>query len=131
MLDVRLQSRVAGRKVSQVDLRFGREFLIQTHHLAQLMSNEDSRLCPYIRQSELFHLLQHQRLDIPVITELLEHLVEPGVLLQFFQGSTFPFLVMALGAVLSTEYIEPKKSGAVVFSQGFCKLKEVELLMFP
>ena len=62
-LEVWLQSRVAGRKASQVNLRFGSEFLVLTG-LAQGFGTE----------AELFQFLQDVRLDIPFLTELHETL---------------------------------------------------------
>ena len=39
-LEVWLPSRLAGRKASQVDLRFGSEFLVLTHDVAQEFGTE-------------------------------------------------------------------------------------------
>ena len=70
-LEVWLQSRVAGRKASQVDLRFGSEFLVLTHDLAQGFGTEAvhrSLAVLFLHQAgELFQLLQHLRLEIPYI----------------------------------------------------------------
>ena len=72
--------------------------------LAQTTSTGDSRFCPYIKEDELFRMFQHVRL------ELDEHFVKPWVLIQRFQGPTFPFLLNA----------------SVVFYQGHCEITEVD-----
>ena len=73
------QSRVAGRKASQVDLRFGSEFLVLTHDLALGFTTEavHRRLAVLsVHQAgELFQqLLQDVRLEIPFLTDLHETL---------------------------------------------------------
>ena len=62
-LEVWLQSRVAGRKANQGNLRFGSEFLVLAG-LAQGFGTE----------AELFQLLQDVRVEIPLLTELHEPL---------------------------------------------------------
>ena len=57
-LEVWLQSRVAGRKASQVDLRFGSEFLVLNHDLAQEFGTRAvHRILTVlsVHQAELFH----------------------------------------------------------------------------
>ena len=67
-LEVWLQSRVAGRKASQVDLRFGSEFLVLIHDLAQGFGMEavHRRLAALsVHQAgELFQLLQDVRFEM-------------------------------------------------------------------
>ena len=74
LLEVLVQSRLAGRKASQVDLRFGSELLVLTYDLAKEFGTEAvhrrlSVLSVY-QAGELFQLLQDVRLKIPFITEL-------------------------------------------------------------
>ena len=68
-LDMRLQSRVAGRTQSRPTLVF-----VLTHHLAQEIGTDDVHLRIAIlsvyHAGELFQLLQHARLEILVLTEL-------------------------------------------------------------
>ncbi len=97
-LNVQLQSRMTARKTHQVDLRLGREFLILPHHLAMMTSTEDSKFC---QTGELFQLFQHVRLEVPVLTELLERVVNYGVLLLLSQGIHLPLPFERIGAVLS------------------------------
>ena len=93
-LAVWLQSWVAGRKASQVDLRFGSEFLVLIHDLAQGFGTEavHRRLAVLsVHQAgELIQLLQDVRLEIPFLTELQKQFMKPGVLLQLFQGPHLP-----------------------------------------
>ena len=92
-LAVWLQSRVAGRKASQVDLRFGSEFLVLIHDLAQGFGTETVQrrlaLLSVHQAGELIQLLQDVRLAIPFLTDLHET-IKPGVLLQLFQGPHLP-----------------------------------------
>ena len=89
-LEVWLQSRVAGRKASQVDLRFESELLVLTHDLAQGFGTKavHRRLAVLTvhRAGELIQL----RLEIQFLTELQKQLMKPGVLLQLFQGPHLP-----------------------------------------
>ena len=96
-----LQSRVAG---SQVDIRFGSQFLVLTHDLAQKFGTEavHQRLAVLsVHQAgELFKLLQDVGLEVPFLTELQEDVMKLGVLIQLVQGSPlsfpFPFPLKAL-----------------------------------
>ena len=85
---------VAGRKASQVDLRFEREFLVVTHDLVQGIGMEavHRRLAVLsVHQAgELFQLVQDVRLEVPFLTELRERFMKRGVLRQLFQGSHLP-----------------------------------------
>ena len=96
LLEVWLQSRLAGRKASQVDLRFESEFLVLTHDLAQEYGTEGVHrrlsVLSIHQAGELFQLLQDVRLDIPFITELQNFFMTSGFLLQPDQGPTFPSL---------------------------------------
>ena len=75
-------------KAKQVDVKFGNEFLVLTHDLAQEFGTDNvhRRLAVlYVHQaSELFQLHQYVRLDFPFLTELHEHFMKPGVLLGLF-----------------------------------------------
>ena len=81
-LEVWLQSRVAGRKASQVVLRFGSEFLVLTHDLAQKFGTEpvyQKFAALSVHQAgELFQLLQHVKLEVTFLAELHERFVTPG-----------------------------------------------------
>ena len=85
---------VAARKGRQVDLRFGSEFLVLTHDLAQEFGTKAFHrrltVLSVHLAGELFQLFQDVRLEVPFLTELHEHFMKPGVLLQLFQGPTFP-----------------------------------------
>jgi len=74
LLDVWLQSRLAGRKASQGDLRFGSEFLVLTHDLAKEFGIEAVHrrlsVLSVHQAGELIQLLQDVRLEIPFLTEL-------------------------------------------------------------
>ena len=50
---------------------------------------------------ELFQLLHHVRLDVPVLTELQERVVKPGV----FSEPTFPFHLKALMQSSTTDEV--------------------------
>ena len=77
LLEVWLQSRLAGWKASQVDLRFGWEFLVLNHDLAQELGTEAIHrrlsVLSVHQAGELFQLLQNVTLEIPFITELQKH----------------------------------------------------------
>ena len=66
---------MAGRKASQIDLRFESEFLVLTHDLAQVFGTDAvfRRLAVLsVHQAgELFQLLQHVILEVPFITEFI------------------------------------------------------------
>ena len=76
-------------KANQVDVRLGSEFLVLTHHLAQEFGTDDvhRRLAILLvhQADTFFQLLQHVRLEVPVLTELHERFVKPGVLLQLYK----------------------------------------------
>ena len=57
---------------------------------ARATSTENSRFSVH-QAGDLFQLLQHVTLEVPVVTELHERIVKPGVLLQLFSGPTFLF----------------------------------------
>ena len=80
-----------GRKANQVDLRFGSEFLVLNHDLAQEFGTEavHRRLAVLsVHQAgELFQLLQHVILEVPSLTELPERYMK---LLQLCQGAHLP-----------------------------------------
>ena len=92
-LDVRLQCRVAWTQTSQVDLRLESKFLVLRRSLGRMTFTEVSQL---YQTGELFCLLQHMMLEVPVIAELLERFVKLGVLLPFFQVIHLPCLLEAL-----------------------------------
>ena len=93
-MEVWLQNRMAGRKASQVDLRFGSEFLVLNHDLAQEFGTETVHrrlaVLSVHQAAELFQLLQHVKLEVPFLTELHERFMKPVVLLQLFQGPHIP-----------------------------------------
>ena len=102
-LDVRLLNRVAGRKANYVDLRLGSGFHVLPCHLAQGFGMDYGHrklaILSVHQGGELF-LLQHVRLDVSVLTELLERFEKHVILLQFFQGTHLPFPFEDIGAVL-------------------------------
>ena len=75
---------------------------------------------------ELFQLLQHVILEVPFLTELEERFMKPGVFLQLFQGPHLPLPFEGTNAVFCTEYEHTKKSRTVVFSKGYCEIREVD-----
>jgi len=96
-LDVWLQSRVAGRKASQIDLRLGSEYLVLTHHLAQEFGTGDvhrSFAILSLRQAgKLFQLFLDVRFEVPFLTKFHERVMKPWILLQLFQGTHHSLLV--------------------------------------
>ena len=86
-LDMQLQSRVAGRKASQVDFRVGSEFRLFTHRLAQEFGPDDIHrrfaILSVHQSGKLFQLLQHVRLEDSVLTELQKCFVKHGVFYSF------------------------------------------------
>ena len=125
-----LQSRVAGRKANQVDLRFESEFLVFNHDLAQEFGTEavHRRLAVLsVHQAgELFQLHQHLIFEVPFLTELPERFIKPGELLLLVQGPNLPLPFEGTGTVFSTEYIHPTKRRTVVFSKGYCEIRKVD-----
>ena len=122
---------MAGRKANKVDLRFGSEFLVLNHELAQEFGGTEAvhrRLAVLsVHQADaFFQLLQHVILEVPFLTELPERFMKPAVLFQLFQGPHLPLPFEGTGAVFSIEYIHPKKCRTVVFSQGYCEIREVD-----
>ena len=124
-LEVWLQNRVAVRKASLVDLRYGNEFLVLTHNLVQEFGTEPvhRRLTVLtVHQAvELFQLLQHVRLEDLVFTAVHVLFMKPAS-----SGAPLPHPFEATGAVFSTEYIHHKNRRTVIFSNGYCEIREVE-----
>ena len=119
LLEVWRQSRVAGRKANQVDLRFGSEFL--AHDFGTQAIHRRLAVLSVHQARELFQLLHHVILEILFLTELPERFTKPGVFLHLFQR---PF--EGTGAVSSTDYVYPKKRRTVVFSKGYCEIRYVD-----
>ena len=78
-----------GMKASHLDLRFGSEFLVLIHDLAQGFGTKavHRRLAVL---SVLTQLLQDVRLEIPLLVRFAWNFIKPGVLLQPFQGAHIP-----------------------------------------
>ena len=93
---------VAGRKTSQVDLRFGCQCLVLTHHFAQEFGTDGVYrrlvIMSVHQAGELFQLLEvHKELD--------EYFVKPGVLLHLFRGTHIALPFEDTGAV----YYNPRR----------------------
>ena len=85
-LEVWLQSKMAGRKANQADLRLGSEF----QEFGTEAVNRRLAVLSVHQAGELFHLLQDVMLEVPHLTELPERFMKHGVLLQLFHGPHLP-----------------------------------------
>ena len=110
-LDVWLQSRVVGRKASQVDLRLGSECLVLTHHLVQEFGTGEVHrsfaILSLHQAGELSQLLLHARFEVPFLTKFHERVMKPWIFLQLFQGPTFE---QSRQSALPSERHNPRRS---------------------